>query len=202
MRLTAARFGLLRGPAEPSIAQVLDESLWRRVASANPAPAEPGGRQVPTSITLVIAALVVMIAGNLFLGLVVVLLTQDPATLARVAVSLGLGLLVLWGMIVGHRLAWQWGRILGIIGAVLSTIGGVAAFVWIDAAREPVWTRILLGSVLLVQAVCLYIIFFALGLSSARGHFNLRCPSCGGFTSTAADFFFNRAKCTACDKDW
>jgi hypothetical protein len=30
MRLTAARFGLLRGPAEPSIAQVLDESLWER----------------------------------------------------------------------------------------------------------------------------------------------------------------------------
>jgi len=31
MRLTAARFGLLRGPAEPAIAQVLDESLWERV---------------------------------------------------------------------------------------------------------------------------------------------------------------------------
>jgi hypothetical protein len=31
MRLTATRFGLLRGPAEPSIAQVLDESLWERV---------------------------------------------------------------------------------------------------------------------------------------------------------------------------
>jgi hypothetical protein len=34
MRLTAARFGLLRGPAEPSIAQVLDKSLWERVAGA------------------------------------------------------------------------------------------------------------------------------------------------------------------------
>jgi len=31
MRLTAARFGLLRGPVEPSITQVLDESLWERV---------------------------------------------------------------------------------------------------------------------------------------------------------------------------
>jgi hypothetical protein len=37
MRLTAARFGLLRGPTEPSIAQVLDESLWERAR-----PAEPG----------------------------------------------------------------------------------------------------------------------------------------------------------------
>lgn len=30
MRLTAARLGLLHGPAEPSIAEVLDESLWER----------------------------------------------------------------------------------------------------------------------------------------------------------------------------
>jgi hypothetical protein len=32
MRLTAVQFGLLRGPARPSIAQVLDESLWERVS--------------------------------------------------------------------------------------------------------------------------------------------------------------------------
>ena len=30
MRLTAARFGLLRGPANPSNARILDESLWER----------------------------------------------------------------------------------------------------------------------------------------------------------------------------
>jgi len=30
MRLTASRFGLLRGPSEPSIGEVLDESLWER----------------------------------------------------------------------------------------------------------------------------------------------------------------------------
>ncbi|MDY3551334.1 hypothetical protein R5W24_000409 [Gemmata sp. JC717] len=28
MRLTAARFGLIHGPADPSVAQVLDASLW------------------------------------------------------------------------------------------------------------------------------------------------------------------------------
>jgi hypothetical protein len=41
LRQTAARFGLLRGPEEPSIAQVLDESLWVRVRAAEPA-AAPG----------------------------------------------------------------------------------------------------------------------------------------------------------------
>lgn len=30
MRLTAVRFGLLSGPADPTVAQVLDESLWER----------------------------------------------------------------------------------------------------------------------------------------------------------------------------
>jgi hypothetical protein len=43
MRLTAARFGLLRGPADPSIAQVLDESLWERMRQAEPAAAADGG---------------------------------------------------------------------------------------------------------------------------------------------------------------
>jgi hypothetical protein len=36
MRLTAARFGLLRGPADPTIDQVLDESLWERVPDPDP----------------------------------------------------------------------------------------------------------------------------------------------------------------------
>lgn len=36
MRLTAIRLGLLRGPAEPSIAQVLDASSWQRVADSSP----------------------------------------------------------------------------------------------------------------------------------------------------------------------
>ncbi len=36
MRLTAIRFGLLRGPAAPSITQVLDESSWDRVDMTEP----------------------------------------------------------------------------------------------------------------------------------------------------------------------
>lgn len=33
MRYTAVRFGFLRGPSEPSIEEVLDESLWERAGS-------------------------------------------------------------------------------------------------------------------------------------------------------------------------
>jgi hypothetical protein len=141
-----------------------------------------------------------MLSLNLVLGLLALL--QDPTSILRVAVSLGLGILILWGMIVGHRLAWQWGRILGIIAAVLLTIGAVSAFAGAGAANVPAGAGLLLGSILLLQAACLYTIFFALGQSSARHHFNLRCPSCGKFSSTAADFFFNQAKCKGCNTVW
>jgi len=60
----------------------------------------------------------------------------------------------------------------------------------------------LLGGVAAIKAVCLYTVFFALGSSSARLYFDLSCPWCRRFTSAAADFFFNRAKCTSCKKVW
>jgi hypothetical protein len=44
MRLTAAKFGLLNGPVDPTIAQVLDESLWERRF-----PGEPGAAPDPTA---------------------------------------------------------------------------------------------------------------------------------------------------------
>ena len=155
---------------------------------------------MPTSIIVTMTALVVILGLNLVLGIIG--LAQDPTSIVRVAVSMGLQLLILWGMIVGHRLAWQWGRILGILAAVLLTIGAVTSFVGTAAAQVPAWVRLLAGSIVMLQAVCLYTIFFALGRPSAKQHFNLRCPSCGKFTGAAADFFFNRAKCKTCSTVW
>jgi hypothetical protein len=163
-------------------------------------PGKAEGRMMPTSVVVSITALVVMLGLNLVLGAIALL--HDPTSIVRVAVSLGLGLLILWGMVVGHRLAWQWGRILGILAAVLLTIVGVITFVGTEATQVPAWARFLTGSMVLLQAACLYTIFFSLGQSSAKHHFNLRCPSCGKFTGDAADFFFNRAKCKACGAVW
>lgn len=42
MRLTAARFGLLRGPADPTIDQILDESLWEYVGPEMQPPQRTG----------------------------------------------------------------------------------------------------------------------------------------------------------------
>jgi len=155
---------------------------------------------MPISIIVTITALALMLGLNLALGILA--LTQDPTSIVRVAVSMGVGALILLGMIFGHRLAWQWGRILGILAGVLLTIGAVIGFVSARPAQVPPWASILGGSILLLQAACLYTIFFALGQPSAKQHFGLRCPLCGNFTSTAVDFFFNRAKCKRCGNAW
>jgi hypothetical protein len=155
---------------------------------------------VPASILVTITALSVILGLNCALGILA--LTQDPTAIVRVAVSMGLGALLLLGMIFGQRLAWQWGRILGILAAVLMTIGAVVGFFSTRAAQVPSWVSVLSGSILLVQAACLYTIFFALGQRSAKLHFGLKCPVCGELTNKAADFFFNRAKCKGCGNVW
>ena len=153
---------------------------------------------IPTSVRLTIAALIVLIALNLVgaIGAVV-----NPRVLIPVGISLALQLLILWGLIVGHRLAWQWGRILGLLAALLFTFSAIVMFSQSSASPAPL-VLILTGITLVVQALCLYTIFFSLGRPSAREHFRLRCPSCGKLTSSAADFFFNRAKCKACQNVW
>jgi hypothetical protein len=122
--------------------------------------------------------------------------------IVRVLISIGLSALILWGMIVGQRLAWQWGRILGIVAAVLVSIGALLAFVTAARDRASALAAMVVGSILLLQAICLYTIFFALGRPSAMEHFKLRCPSCGKFTYKAANFFFTRAKCKYCNITW
>jgi hypothetical protein len=55
---------------------------------------------------------------------------------------------------------------------------------------------------LAIPAACHYTIWEALGQRPARGYFKLRCPNCGHYTSSAADFFFNRAKRKDCGAVW
>ncbi|MER3415598.1 MAG: hypothetical protein C4297_05225 [Gemmataceae bacterium] len=155
---------------------------------------------IPKSVRIAITALVVMIALDMLRGILLALMGEK---LAEVAIAVTLGLLIVWGMIGGHRLAWQWGRIVGILGAIWYTFGlGVAIFFGKPAELIPLWQRFLSIIVGTVLALCLYVIFFALGRPSARQYFRLRCPSCGKFTNQAADFFFNRAKCRTCGIIW
>lgn len=157
---------------------------------------------LPGSVILAIIGLACMMALNV-LNIVLLLNVPNrrPNVLIQPAVSLVLGALIMWGLVVGHRLAWQWGRVLGLIGAILYTVVGAISLANAAPGASPLLSFVV-GAVVLFVAACLWVIFFAVGARSARLHFGLQCPDCGKFTSKAADFFFNKAKCGKCKKIW
>lgn len=163
-------------------------------------------RGMPSSVVLAIIALCIMLG----LELIVIAMALAGSNLPREQLARALiqpivgtilGGLILWGLIAGHRLAWQWGRIVGMLGAILMGLAGVAAIVG-GQPDDPAALRLVLALVFLTISTCLFIITFSLGTRSARLFFRLRCPSCGRFTSSAADFFFNMAKCKRCKEVW
>jgi hypothetical protein len=155
---------------------------------------------MPASIIVTLTALSLIIALNFVLGMLA--LAHNPAEIVRVATAMVLGALLLLGMVLGHRLAWQWGRILGLLAAMFLTLGTVGFLLSFDGVPGPRWAKRLQAIILLIQTASLYIIFFALGRHSARHHFRLQCPMCHRFTNSAGDFFFTRAKCKYCDTIW
>jgi hypothetical protein len=150
---------------------------------------------MPQSVIVAIVALGSMIGMEAVLGVVAVLV--DPDKILPVGFALSLGALIMVGFVTGHRLAWQWGRILGLLAAIGYTLVVVLSFTS-PKGTDTIWLPIIFGFL----AVCLWTIFFAIGRTSAREHFGLRCPKCSQLTNRAADFFFNRAKCKACGNVW
>jgi hypothetical protein len=127
---------------------------------------------------------------------------QLPRALGQAIGALVVGGLVLWGLLVGHRLAWQWGRLLGSIAAVIYVLATIAVLAGsLEGLNTPA-AKAFLGAFGLFVSACLFTIVFSLGTTPAREYFDLRCPKCGKFTSSAADFFFNWAKCKKCGKRW
>jgi len=128
------------------------------------------------------------------------------------------GLLIIYGLAKGHRLAYQWGRILVLFSAVLYTIGGIFGAIGAVAIinRPELLTQegmppnaivtpsaLLFGLAMLGATVAaMWTIFFSLGRPSARQYFRLICPQCGNKKVRAADFFFNKAKCKRCSVSW
>src|SRR5262249_37258470 len=73
-----------------------------------------------------------------------------------------LGGLVVAGMVTGHRLAWQWGRILMPLAAVLMLLVGLAGLSVSDHKGDPT-VRAVTGAVFVISATVFLSIFFALG---------------------------------------
>lgn len=163
-------------------------------------------RSMPGSVIAAVSALCVMVGMELLLSLVVLVVGNLPPerlvqVFVRMGISVVVGGLILWGLVVGHRLAWQWGRVLGVIGAVLMLLVGVVSLAAGAAPGNPV-ARFIIAGVSLFVSGCLFTIFFSLGSRSAKAYFALRCPECRAFTSAAADFLFNKAKCKKCGEIW
>jgi hypothetical protein len=110
--------------------------------------------------------------------------------------QLGIGGLILAGLLLRNRLAWQWGRVAAVLGFV--ALGFV---LWAYVSRMAPWDTLPVV-LILAQLVPVAAIFFALGTESAREHFRLRCPQCSAFTSRAANFLFTKAVCDTCNTTW
>jgi hypothetical protein len=156
----------------------------------------------PLPVSLVILAILLMISIQVVAGISEMAQHANAAAIAGTSMRLlifdGVGLLVAWGLFMGHRLAWQWARWLALLFLVVG-IPSMAAFLSLGKHPEelPVWLPAVALLTLLVAAI-----FIGLGGRAARKHFRLICPRCGRATGRAADFVFAQARCKACGVLW
>jgi hypothetical protein len=145
---------------------------------------------VPKSVVVASATVLLLLCSDMLVIL------RRGVVEGRDFVQLGLSVLILFGLIQGRRLAWQWGRIVPLL------VGGCVALVVVmqlaTGQASPVAVAYPVFGVLLP----LVVLRFALGQASAFQHFRLVCPLCQKPTHKAADGLFNQAKCTACNYVW
>ena len=128
----------------------------------------------------------------------VIALSRGTGSPVGGVMSIAISILILIGLVKGHKLAWQWGRICGILGGVLVTLDMVPA-VLLVAKGSLSFAFLVIGP---LQPLALYFLFFALGAEGAREHFGLLCPKCGSNKAKGGDFFFNTAVCRSCGERW
>jgi len=128
----------------------------------------------------------------------VLALLYGTASVLSVVISLVVAAVIFVGFIERFRLAWQWGRIIGLFAGIILTFIAVVTFM--GARDEPgLW----LPSVLVAtQGVPLFLMFFALGTNGARAHFRLVCPECGSSEVKGGNFLFTKAQCKQCNLIW
>jgi len=117
--------------------------------------------------------------------------------------SFVLSALIFLGMIMGHRLAWQWGRVLTILGSILLGLAVVGSVFVPDRNQvRPNLATLITAIAFSIWVLLMITIFVCLGRTSAKRYFRLVCPTCRKTTNKAADFLFNRASCKACGRIW
>lgn len=109
------------------------------------------------------------------------------------AANVAVAVLVLLGMIFGHALAWQWGRVIPVL-ALLALLGALGA------ARESGSSS---AVVFVVSAMAVMLSLpVLLSLPSSRRWFALECPRCHTLRTQAASFLYNWRRCKRCNVKW
>jgi hypothetical protein len=151
---------------------------------------------VNPSILVAAISVGIMVFARLVMGGLAFLSGSVPVI--SIVAPIGLAVLILAGIIVGHRLAWQWGRLLGLLGGIILSMAAFGAFA--QAGEQPGF--LIVGVLLAMQGLPLFPMFFALGTQGARQHFRLICPQCGSSKPRAGNFLFTKAICRNCDTSW
>jgi hypothetical protein len=160
-------------------------------AAGLPGPPEPAThRRMPPAVLFALAvssvSVVKQVIGGLQEGL-----DDLPSTLFTLAV----GWAIISGYWNGHRLAWQWGRLLTLI-SVFVLAGVIVPKVVAAGTLTPDLIQPVVASLVVIVAGLL------LGGKAARTYFRLYCPNCGSGKVKAADFEFHQAKCKQCGRIW
>lgn len=160
---------------------------------------------MPASVIVAIVATVVVFGAQILLGLIAALLGNTQSVLTPIYTA-AIAAPIVYGIVRGDRLAWQWGRLLAVLGAsvaimlsatyLIATANGTITPVAASAAPA------MAGFLFCFTALPMLTIHCALGTPDSRAHFGLVCPSCGGMKVGAADFLFGRCRCRNCRHLW
>ena len=151
-------------------------------------------RRPPASVWIAVTALCVVTAFQIVLALVF----ARPGQIGwgMYAFAGLLWALLVSGLLRGSRLAWLWGRYLGLV------LGGVLTGALLFAAFRRELGVAVASAALLGMAAPLFVTVLALGRRSAYAFFDLVCPVCAARTGLAADMMFRRARCRSCQNVW
>jgi len=149
-----------------------------------------------TSILIAVLSVGMMLFARLLMAALV--LMGGGASIPAVLVPIVVAALILVGIVTGYRLAWQWGRLLGLVGGILLTLTAIGVFAKAGGRPGP----LIVGSLVTLQGVPLFPMFFALGTQGARQHFRLICPQCGRSKPKGGNFLFTKAICKKCKATW
>lgn len=148
------------------------------------------------SIIIAILLVSMMVVARIIMGGLALLSGQ--VSLLSILLPIVLGLLILIGIIKGQRLAWQWGRLLGLFGGFVLTFATVGASLRIP--EEP--AMIIVAFLLAMQGLPLFFLFFALGTVGTKEHFRIICPGCGKSNVKGGNFLFSKVICRNCNAEW